>query len=349
MPTRRHLLLAAALVAACALATAQAQAPGPASTALRLAGRTELPGYQGDFDHLLADVPGGRLFVAGEDGASLEVFDLASGRHLRSVKGFGAPHALHLEAATRRLVVSDTGPGTSRVLDADTLAEVALPQPIPAGDSMAYDPSTGQLWLVTGGKNAVPKRPDTELLQIDARSLQLRGRLSIDSDFTEGIAFEQQGSRAFVNVAGRSEIRVVDKRTLRVLARWPVGAGRSNSPIALDEANQRLYVVTRQPFKLVEIDARSGAGIASFDVPDRTNQLLFDPAQRRLYATGDGCVAVFDIVGADRVVPRECVPSAPGAKTGLLVPALHRLYVAVSPGSSHGMAALLRYDLLPGP
>ncbi len=360
MTLRRTFPLAAAvawaITVACAMVPLRAQAATPGNAAptaagppLRLAGRTPLPGYAGDFDHLLADVPGGRLFVAGEDGSSLEVFDLASGRHLRTVKGFDAPHALHLEAATRRLVVSDTGPGLTRVLDADTLAPVTLPQPIPAGDSMAYDASTGRLWLVTGGKNAVPKQRDTALLQIDARTLKVLGRVRIDSDFTEGIAFEQRGRRAFVNVAGKSEVLVLDKRTGQVLATWPVTAGQYNSPIALDEPSQRLFVVTRKPFKLVVIDTRSGASIASFDVPARTNQLLFDAAQRRLYATGDGCVAVFDALGPDRYAQRACVPSAQGAKTGLLVPAMHSLFVAVSPGSRHATAALLRYAVLPRP
>ncbi|MDE2276639.1 MAG: hypothetical protein KGK09_10110, partial [Burkholderiales bacterium] len=112
MTLRRTLPLAAAvawaITLACAMVPLRAPAATPGTAAptaagppLRLAGRTPLPGYAGDFDHLLADVPGGRLFVAGEDGSSLEVFDLASGRHLRTVKGFDAPHALHLEATTR--------------------------------------------------------------------------------------------------------------------------------------------------------------------------------------------------------------------------------------------------------
>ena len=49
--------------------------PAPASVAaepLRLLGRTDVPGFEGDFDHFAADVKGNRLFLAGEEKGTLE-------------------------------------------------------------------------------------------------------------------------------------------------------------------------------------------------------------------------------------------------------------------------------------
>jgi hypothetical protein len=43
------------------------------------------------------------------------------------------------------------------------------------------------------------------------------------------------------------------------------------------------------------------------------------------------------------------VQSAPGAKTGVLVPELNRLYVAVSPGEGKTGGAILRYDIVTAP
>ena len=40
------------------------------------------------------------------------------------------------------------------------------------------------------------------------------------------------------------------------------------------------------------------------------------------------------------------VASATGAKTGILVPELKRLYVAVSPGEGKTGAAILRFDVV---
>jgi len=59
-----------------------------------VAGRTELPGYSGDFDHFAVDLEGNRLFLAAEDHGTLEVFDLHTGKHLRSVKVSTPPQHL---------------------------------------------------------------------------------------------------------------------------------------------------------------------------------------------------------------------------------------------------------------
>src|SRR2546423_933593 len=91
---------------------------------LRLLGRTDVPGFEGDFDHFAADVKGNRLFLAGEERGTLEIFDLRSGKHVKTVKGLGEPHAIHSMPDHNRLIVSDSGEGLTRVLDAKTYAVV---------------------------------------------------------------------------------------------------------------------------------------------------------------------------------------------------------------------------------
>src|SRR5205085_11628135 len=98
----------------------------------------------------------------------------------------------------------------------------------------------------------------------------------------------------FVNLAGRSEIAVVDKKTQSVIARWRVQEGQNNAPIGLDEGNGRLFVVTRKPFKLVVIDTTTGKSVASFAAPERTNELMFDAASHRIYLTGHDYLGLFE-------------------------------------------------------
>src|SRR5258708_27062844 len=96
---------------------------GPAAAAdetLRLLGRTDVPSFEGDFDHFAADVKGNRLFLAGEEKGTLEVFDLKSAKHLKTVRGFEEPHAIHFIPDTNRLIVTDSRHGMSKVLDVRT-------------------------------------------------------------------------------------------------------------------------------------------------------------------------------------------------------------------------------------
>lgn len=314
---------------------------------LTLVGRTDLPTYTGDFDHFAADVRGKRLFLAGEDGGTLEVFDLQSGRHLKTVKGFEAPHAIHFMPKSNRLIVTDSGEGMSKVLDGKTYRVLRAIKLTPGADVIGYDRSRERLWIVTGGKNAKVQLPYTIVHELDPASGKRMGQIRFDTNFTESIAVEQNGMRMFVNLSGKSEIAVVDKTTRKLLATWPIKEGQHNAPMALDEANKRLFVVTRKPFKLVVLDTGTGASIASLEAPERTNELVFDQANRRLYMAGDGYIGVVEQKDADHYAEIARVPSAVGAKTALLVPELKRFYVAVSPGEGRTGGALLRYDVQP--
>jgi DNA-binding beta-propeller fold protein YncE len=318
-----------------------------AAETLRLLGRTELASYQGDFDHLAADVKGNRLFLAGEDGGTLEVFDLRSGAHLKTVPGMETPHAIHYEPKTNRLFVSNSGDGLSKILDGKSYAVLGTIKLAPGADVMSYDASSRRLWFVTGGKNATTKMPTTVVSQVDAVSAKPVGEITFDTDFTEGIVAEQAGSRIFVNVAGKSEIAVLDKKSGQLLTTWPVKEGQNNSQIDLDEKNKRLFVITRKPFKLVVVNTETGASVASFDAPARTNGMMFDKANRRVYAAGDDYIGVFQQIDADHYEELARVPSEKGAKTAHLVPELRRLYVAVG-GSDKTKAGLLRYEVVPG-
>jgi DNA-binding beta-propeller fold protein YncE len=334
---------AIAALVACLAASVTLLAAEP----LKPAGRTELPEYSGDFDHFAVDVKGNRLFLAGEDGGTLEVFDLKTGERLKTVKGFDTPHAIHFVPGANRLIVTDSGDGLSKIVDGKTYAVVDTIKLVPGADVMSYDASRKRLWVVTGGKNATAKMKETTVSEIDSLTGKHLGDVKFDTDFTEAIAFEQKGTRAFVNVSGKHHVAVLDKVSRQVIGTWPVKEGENNAPIALDEPNKRLFVVTRKPFKLVVIDTDTGASVASFDAPKRTNELIFDRVNRRLYLTGDEYIAVFEQKNADTYSEIARVASAHGAKTAILVPEVNRLFVAVSPGGGKTGGAVLRYDVIP--
>ncbi len=329
------LLLLGFAAVAVAAATTAARPAEP----LRLLGRTEIPGYTGDFDHLAADIADHRLFMAAEDHGTVEVFDLATGRHLRTLKGFNTPHGLFLVPGTHRLIVTDSGRRGSRILDTRTLAVVGYIRLSPGADSSAYDPTTGRFYIVTGGGDVGMRL--SYLNEIDPRTGTLLRRLKIDSDHTEAVVPEQHGGRLFVNVADHDEVDVVDKRRFAVVARWPITGAKTNLSMALDEADHRLFVVTRNPTRMFVLDTRDGRTVASVDVPAIVDGAFFDAARKRIYIPGAvGEIGVYQEVDPDHYRELARVPSAIGAKSGLFVPALERLYVAASPGKRVGGALL---------
>jgi hypothetical protein len=306
-------------------------------------GRTELPGYTGDFDHFAVDLEGRRLFLAAEDHGTLEVFDLDTGKRLRTVKGFETPHAVLYLAGSKRLVVSDSGAGGTKVFDATSYRRIATIPLAPGADSMAYDTRGGAMYVVSGGKNG--KLASTWVTSLDPRTGRKHAEARFDTDKVEAMAVEEKGKRLFVNVTGKNEIAVLDKATLKQQQVWPVRAGEANAAMAFDEAGARLFVVTRKPYQLVVIDTRSGAAVATLPAPQRTNEAIWDAANHRIYLAGDDFIGVVQQRDSDHYEALAPAPTAKGAKTAILVPQLKRLFAAVSPGDGKTGAAVIGLDV----
>lgn len=360
MPRRIPAILSCTLlfVGSHCMGLAQAQTPAPApapamsavkpAETLRLAGRTELPGYTGDFDHFEVDVKGNRLWLAAEDHGTLDVFDLKTGKLLTSHQGIvDTPHGILYLPGKNRLIVTDSGGKdmVTKVIDATTHKVTGtLKLRAPGADAMGYDPSRNRLYIVNGGRDA--KMKETYLSEVDPITLKQYGEIKFDTDKVEAMAIEQKGNRLYINVTGKGYMAVIDKTKRAVIATWPIKEAETNAPLAFDEANKRLFVITRKPGKLIILNAETGASIASFKAPERCDQVFFDEANRRIYALGgEGYIGVFKQKDADHYEELARVPTASGAKTGLLVPELKRLYVAVSPGEGKTGAAILWFDV----
>jgi len=313
--------------------------------ALVMRGRTELPGYSGDFDHFAVDLPGNRLFLAAEDHGTLEVFDLHSGKHLKTISGFETPHSIFPIVSKHQLLVTD-GSETVKLLDDATLKPVGSIALHPGADSIAYDQASGHLYVVTGGKDV--KLKESWIEEVDPQTGTKLGEIHIDADHVEAMALEQHGPHLFVNVTDKNELDVIDKTRRAIVAHWPIKAAEQNALVQLDEATHRLFVVTRKPGRMLVLNSDTGAQLADFSAPGRVDGEVFDLENHRVYAPGgEGYIGVYRELDADHTVPLAHVPSAPGAKTAILVPELMRLYVAVSPGDGKSGGAILWFDVLP--
>ena len=275
--------LAAALTLGACSKPAEKQAAAPAPAPLTLAGTTDVPDYKGDFDHFAVDEKGNRLFLAGEENHELDVFDRTSGAIVKRLPGYGAPHSLWYTPETNELLIVD-GEKPSPVLDADSL-QVKRSYALPKGaDSMAWDPAARHLWMVTGGKD-VPQ-PDSNLIEVDPATGKIFGHVHFDANHVEALAMESAGPRLFINVTDKNKLAVVDRKAGKVVAEWPIHEAQQNAPIAFDDKTHRLFVVTRKPGMLLVLNSDTGATVAQFKAPERTDQVIWDPGNRRVYVTG---------------------------------------------------------------
>lgn len=345
MRTHKAALLAFTLLGGVALATAAAAIPVQTEDALMLKNRVSLDSYTGDFDHFGVDLAGNRLFLAAEDHGTLEVFNLKTGAHEKTIKGpIETPHSIFYIPAQHKLLVTDTGKGMTKILDSRTFKAMGnIPLTVGA-DSIGYDAPRNRLYIVTGGKDV--DMQTCYLEEIDPNTGKAYGKLKFDSNHTEAMAVEQHGDRIFINVTDKNYLAVVDKKTMTVTAQWTIKEARQNAPIAMDEATHRLFVVTRDPGMVVVLNADTGATVATFPAPGHADEAVWDAGNKRLYVPGgEGYIGVYQQQDADHYVEMPHVASGAGAKTEVLVPQLKTLYVAESAGDATG-GAVLKYDVI---
>jgi DNA-binding beta-propeller fold protein YncE len=304
----------------------------------------ELPGYTGDFDHFAVDRQRGRLLLAAEDHGTLEVFDLQSGNHLRTITGFDNPHSILVRAGAPTILVTDSGKSMSKLLDAENYERKGTVTLMPGADSIGYDPAENLVYIVTGGKDVNMKT--VELAAVDPDTGQKKRALTFEDDHVEAMAIEKDGNRLFINLTQTNKLAVVDRKTMKVLALWLVPPAQQNAMVALDAAHHRLYLGCRKPGMIVTMNSDTGAVTGTAEGPLRSDELLFDSASHRLYMPGgEGYIGVYDTTDPDHLKIISKPPTAPGAKTGILLPDMKKIMLAASPGDTKAIAKVLTLSI----
>ena len=308
-----------------ATANSRAQEPVP----LKLVATIPLPGLQdGDFDHFAPDVDGHRLFLTGEENGKVLILDSSTNKLIHTMEDVKAPHAIFYRKDLKKLFIVEGDASAVKVYDSDSYKLLDEIKVSVDADSIAYDPATNYLYVVNGGREA--HTPYSLISVVDTNSSKKLRDIKINSNHVEAIVLEKGGPRMFCNITGRNAVGVLDRNKSALAATWPLPAGDTqNVAMALDEANHRLFVVTRKPGKLIVLNSDSGKVIADLPAVGFVDDMSYDPKQRRLYLAGDQFVDVFEQKDPDHYALLAKIPGSFRAKTGILVPELNRYYLAV--------------------
>jgi DNA-binding beta-propeller fold protein YncE len=313
-------------------------------SSVQLIKSVDLPGYSGDFDHFAADYDHNRLILAAEDHGTLEVSDLKTLDHLGTVTGFGNPHSILVRKGVATVFVTDSTKHNATIRDAISYAKKQTVNLTLGSDTAKYDAVSNILYVVTGGKDVDMKTANLEAVNPDTGAKL--GSIVFHDNHVEAMAFVESDPRLFINLTQTNKLAVVDRKSMKVIATWPVPPAQQNAMVAFDPAQHRLYVVCRSPGMVVVMNSDTGAVVGTQPAPLRADEVQYDESSHRLYVPGgEGYMGIYDTSDPNHLRIVEKVTSAPGAKTALLIPAMHRLFLAVSPGESKAMAKVLTYEV----
>jgi DNA-binding beta-propeller fold protein YncE len=302
-------------------ASAPVAAPSHELAPLQLIQRIPVPGVTGRIDHFTAYPKRRLLIFAGLGNNTVEIVNTFEGKVVQSIKGLDEPQGVLYVPEFNKIFVANAGNGTVKVYDGKTYAlrkSIALGDESDA-DNLRYDEASKRVFVgIVGG-----------LAMIDAATeAHIEKDLKGSGGHSESFQLEKKGSRVFVNVPDdNSVVNVIDRKTGE-LTKWELNGAKANYPMALDEDNHRLFVVTRRPPFLVVLNTDTGKEIARVPVGGSCDDLYFDAERKRIYALGsEGYVSAIQQNDPDHYTLIANVPTTVGVRTGIFYGT--NLYVGV--------------------
>jgi len=175
-----------------------------------------------------------------------------------------------LDRATRfapgldRLAVANDEDGSCRLYNGKSLRQVAVIDLKDDADNVRYDLSSHRFWVGCGEGGPAA---------IDPANGKLLANVKLDAH-PESFQLETKGRRIFVNVPGASRVAVVDRETATVMMTFALTEASANFPMALDEADYRLFIGCRRPPKLLVWDIDTGRTVAALSIVGDTDDRL---------------------------------------------------------------------------
>lgn len=324
-------LLALVVLGGAPQLTAQNTAPTEPPRPLVLTEAIPTPGVQGRFDHFGFDGKN-QLFVAALGNSSVEVIDISARLRVHSLPGIPTPQGIAFAPGEKKLFVASSK-GKLRVFDGtsfDLLKEIDFHGDV---DNLRYDSVSHHVFVGFG---------EDETGAIGVVDAATGERLPEEYKLgahPESFQLESAGPNIYVNLPDLKQIAVINRKT-GVISRWPMTL-EHNFPMALDEANHRLFVATHQPARLAVFDTTSGRSIAELPCVQDADDVYYDSARKRIYIPGgEGYISVFQQIDPDHYTLLTKVTSTLGARTagyfGKGRKGFDRFFLGVPARADHG-------------
>jgi DNA-binding beta-propeller fold protein YncE len=322
-------------------AAAQEHVPPRTDPPLILTGTIALPNVDGRIDHFALD-PGGRVFICVIGNDTVEVLETVTEKRVHTITGVPHPQGVVYVPEFKKLFVGSRD-GKLHVFDGtsfDLLTSIDFHDDV---DNLRYDEAAKRVYAAYGdGESA-------GIAMIDAATNQrLTDEFKLGAH-PESFQLETSGPNIFANLPDLKQIAVINRAT-RTITRWPLVKLEGNFPMALDEANHRLFVGTRTPPRLVVLDTASGRVVAAIRSAADMDDLYYDSVFKRVYVPGgQGFISVFEQSDADHYPLLAEIPSAVGARTAGYAAKIgkkgrDRFYLAVPARPGHNSAEVWIYQ-----
>jgi DNA-binding beta-propeller fold protein YncE len=275
-------------------------------------------GGDGGTDYVAVEAATGRVFVS--RATHVMVVDGATGKVIGDIPNTPGVHGAAFSTKAGHGFTTNGGDQTVTMFDLKTLAIVKQIKVGPGLDGIMYDEPDDKIILTNHS------RPIGTLTAIDPSTGDIVATVELEDTAPEGAAADGKG-RIFVNNETKNTIQVIDVRTWKATASWPLAPCEGPTGIAYDAATNRIFSGCNKTS--VVLDASSGKIVASIPNGTRVDALGWDPSRKLIFIPngGEGNVTVVHQDSADKYSVVATVPTFAGAKTIAVDPKTHNVYL----------------------
>ena len=272
----------------------------------------------GGTDYVAVEAATGRVFVS--RATHMMVVDGASGKVLGDIPDTPGVHGAGIATKAGHGFTTNGGDQTVTMFDLKTLAVLRRITVGPGLDGIMYDEPDDKIILTNHS------RPIGTLTALDPKTGDIIATVELEDTAPEGAAADGKG-HIFVNNESKHTIQVIDVKTWKATASWPLAPCEGPTGIAYDKASNRIFSGCNKTS--VVLDAATGKVVASIANGTRVDALGWDPSKKLIYIPngGEGNVTVVHQDSPDKYTVVATVATFAGAKTITVDPVTHYVYL----------------------
>src|SRR5215467_4115516 len=228
---------------------------------------------EGGTDYVVVESATGRVFVS--RGTHMMVVDGASGKVLGDIPNTPGVHGVGIATKAGHGFSTNGGDKTVTMFDLKTLAEIKRISVEQGGlDGIMYD-EPDDLIILTNHS-----RPIGTLTALDPKTGDIVGNVELEDTAPEGAAADGKG-HIFVNNESKNTIQVIDVKTWKATASWPLAPCEGPTGIAYDQASDRIFSGSNNTS--VVVNPKDGKIVATIKNGTRVDALGWDPSKKLIF------------------------------------------------------------------
>ena len=272
----------------------------------------------GGTDYVAVESATGRVFVS--RGNHMMVVEGATGKVLGDIPDTPGVHGAGIATKAGHGFTTNGGNQMVTMFDLKTLKVIKQIMVGPGLDGIMYDEPDNKIILTRHS------RPIGTLTALDPKTGDIVATVDLEDPGPEGAAADGKG-HIFVNLEGKNTMQVIDVKTWKAAASWPLAPCEGPTGIAYDKASNRVFAGCNNTSVVVDPD--NGKIVANIQNGTRVDALGWDASKKLIYIPngGQGNVTVVHQDSPDKYTTVATVDTFAGAKTITVDPKTHNAYL----------------------